>query len=134
MRVTIIRLFLLFALMPVIELALLIQLGQRLGLPLTVALVLGTGAIGAVLARSQGMRALARLRQAVYGGTFPGDEIFTGVLILAGGLLLLTPGFVTDTMGFAALIPGTRGLIKAWLKRQVRQRLLSGEVRIHQTL
>ena len=119
--------------MPVIELALLIQLGQHLGLPLTVALVLGTGAIGAILARSQGMRALASLRLSVASGSFPGDEIFNGVLILAGGLLLLTPGFVTDTMGFAALIPGTRGLIKTWLKHQVHRRLLSGEVRLHQT-
>jgi len=131
-RSTFLHLFLLFALLPLIELALLIQLGQYFGMPLTVALVLGTGAAGAVLARSQGMRALASLRQAVSAGSFPGDEIFTGVLILAGGLLLLTPGFITDTMGFAALIPGTRGLIKAWLKHQVRRRLPSGEAQNHQ--
>lgn len=119
--------------MPVVELTVLIQVGQYLGVPLTVALVLGTGAAGAILARSQGMQALARLRQAVSAGSFPGDEIFTGVLILAGGLLLLTPGFVTDTVGFAALIPGTRGPIKTWLKNQVGRRLRPGEVHLHRS-
>ena len=117
------RLLLLFILMPIVELALLIEIGQRLGALLTVALVIGTGAAGAALARSQGIRAFRRLQQTMGAGSFPGDEIFNGVLILAGGLLLLTPGLLTDLAGFAALIPGTRSLIKAYLKRAVHRRL-----------
>ena len=123
------RLFLLFALLPVIELALLVQIGSRIGVTPTVALVLATGAAGAFLARAQGLRALRRLQAAVGAGSFPGDEIFDGVLILGGGLLLLTPGLLTDAVGFGALVPGTRRLLKRFLERQVRLRLRPGEVR-----
>ena len=123
------RLFLLFALLPVIELALLVHIGSRIGVTPTVALVLATGAAGAFLARAQGLRALRRLQEAVGAGSFPGDEIFDGVLILGGGLLLLTPGLLTDAVGFGALVPGTRRLLKRFLKRQVRLRLRPGEVR-----
>ena len=123
------RLFLLFALLPVIELALLVQIGSRIGVTPTVALVLATGAAGAFLARAQGTRALWRLQEALRAGSFPGDEIFDGALILGGGLLLLTPGFLTDVVGFAALVPGTRRLLKEFLKRMVGRRLRPGEVR-----
>ncbi|MFH1569543.1 MAG: FxsA family protein [Gemmatimonadota bacterium] len=124
------RLFLVFALLPVAELAVLMQASRTLGLLPTVALVLGTGAAGALLARSQGLRALRRLQEAVARGSFPGREIFDGILILAGGLLLLTPGFITDLLGFAALVPGTRHLIRLGLERAVRRRLGTAEVRI----
>lgn len=126
-----IRLFLAFTLMPIVELALLMQASQYLGVLLTVALVLATGAAGAALARAQGGHALRQLRQSVSGGTFPGEPLFDGVLILAGGLLLLTPGFVTDLIGLAALVPGTRHLLKAWLKREVRLRLNRGQIRVY---
>jgi len=122
------RLLLLFILMPIVELGLLIEVGQRLGTWVTVALVVGTGAAGASLARSQGSRAFYRLREALGSGSFPGDELFDGILILAGGLLLLTPGLITDLIGFAALIPGTRHLIKAGLKRTLRQRFERGVI------
>ena len=124
------RLLLLFTLMPVIELALLIQVGQYLGVLPTVVLVIGTGAAGAALARSQGIQAFRRLQQALGAGTFPGDELFDAVLILAGGLLLLTPGLITDLVGLAALVPGTRHLVKTYLKRAVRRRLSSDAVHV----
>ena len=124
------RLFLLFALVPVIELALLIQVGQFLGVVPTIVLVIGTGAAGAALARSQGLHAFSRLRRALSSGTFPGDEMFDGVLILGGGLLLLTPGLVTDLVGFAALVPGSRHVIKSLVKRSLRQRLHLDPVRV----
>ena len=117
------RLFLLFALVPVVELALLIEAGQYLGVLPTVSLVVGTGAAGAALARSQGRQVLERLKQALANAAFPGEEIFDGLLILGGGLLLLTPGLVTDLVGGAALVPGSRQLIKSLLKRAVRQRV-----------
>ena len=117
------RLFFLFTVTPVVELALLIRVGQSLGILPTIAIVVATGAAGALLARSQGMLALRRLLNAVPGGAFPGEEIFDGVLILMGGLLLLTPGFLTDFIGFAALLPGTRGVLKEIVRRQVRRRI-----------
>jgi len=122
------RLLLLFIFMPILELGLLIEIGQRLGTWVTVALVVGTGLAGASLARSQGSRAFYRLREGLSSGSFPGDELFDGALILAGGLLLLTPGLITDLIGFAALIPGTRHLLKAGLKRTLRQRFERGAI------
>ena len=122
------RLLLLFILMPIVELGLLIEVGRHLGTWVTVALVVGTGAAGAALARSQGSRAFHRLREGISAGAFPGDELFDGVLILAGGLLLLTPGLITDLIGFAALIPITRHLIKGYLKRSVRRRMNFGSI------
>lgn len=124
------RLFLLFTLVPVIELALLVEVGSRIGVALTIAIVLGTGAAGAWLARAQGLRALLRLQEAVRSAQFPGDEIFDGVLILAGGLLLLTPGFLTDLFGFSVLIPGSRHLIKGALKGTVRRRMRTGSLQV----
>ena len=116
------RLFLIFTVTPVLELALLIQIGQLLGTIPTIVAVLTTGAAGAALARNQGLTALRRLQRSVAEATFPGDEIFDGFLILMGGLLLLTPGFLTDLVGFAALLPGTRRILKVVIKREVRLR------------
>ena len=124
------RLFLLFVITPVLELALLIQAGQWLGVLPTVAIVIATGAAGASLARMQGLLALRRLQQALAHGAFPGDEIFDGLLILFGGVLLLTPGFVTDLVGFCALVPGSRGVLKEFVKREVHRRLNKGALRV----
>ncbi len=125
------RLFLLFTLIPVLELALLVEVGGRIGVAPTIAVVLITGALGAWLARAQGLRALQRLQQALGAAQFPGEEIFDGVLILAGGLLLLTPGFLTDVIGLCALVPGTRHLLKALVKRQVRRRMPGNSNAVH---
>lgn len=123
------RLFLLFTLVPVAELALLVAVGSRIGVLTTVAIVVGTGVAGAWLARAQGLRALRRVQGALAAGQFPGDELLDGVLILAGGLLLLTPGFLTDVLGLCALLPGSRHLLKAYLKNRLRHRLRPGRVR-----
>lgn len=117
------RLFLMFTLTPVIELALLMQVGHVLGVIPTITLVITTGIAGALLARSQGLMALRRMQEAMSHASFPGDEIFDGVLILMGGLLLLTPGFVTDFLGFAALLPGIRSLLKSGIKREIHRRI-----------
>ena len=124
-----VKLLLLFTIVPVIELALLIEVGQHLGVVPTVLAVLGTGFAGALLARNQGSLVARRLQQALSAGRFPGEEIVDGVLILSGGLLLLTPGFLTDFVGLAALLPGSRAAVKALVKRAVRHRLQTGVVR-----
>ena len=97
------KLFLLFALVPIVELVLLIELGSHIGSLTTVALVVTTGAAGAALARSQGLLVFQRLRSSIGQGQSPGDALIDGALILGGGLLLLTPGILTDGLGFSAL-------------------------------
>ncbi|MBN63196.1 FxsA family protein [bacterium] len=126
-----VRLLLLFTLVPIVELAVLIEIGQHLGMLPTVALVLATGALGAALARREGIQAFHRLRDSIGQGSFPGEAILDGVLILGGGLLLLTPGILTDLLGFAALVPGTRYFIKYYLKTAIERRIRSGSIQVH---
>ena len=126
-----VRLLLLFTLVPIVELAVLIEIGQHLGMLPTVALVLATGALGAALARREGIQAFHRLRDSIGQGSFPGEAILDGVLILGGGLLLLTPGILTDLLGFAALVPGTRNFIKYYLKTAIERRIRSGSIQVH---
>tara|TARA_Y100000588_G_scaffold303665_1_gene326247 strand:+ start:112 stop:504 length:393 start_codon:yes stop_codon:yes gene_type:complete len=126
-----VRLLLLFTLVPIVELAVLIEIGQHLGMLPTVALVLATGALGAALARREGIQAFHRLRDSIGQGSFPGEAILDGVLILGGGLLLLTPGILTDLLGFAALVPGTRYCIKYYLKTAIERRIRSGSIQVH---
>ena len=126
-----VRLLLLFTLVPIVELAVLIEIGQHLGVLPTVALVLATGALGATLARREGIQAFHRLRDSIGQGSFPGEAILDGVLILGGGLLLLTPGILTDLLGFAALVPTTRYFIKYYLKTAIARRIRSGSIQVH---
>ena len=121
-------LILLFTIVPVVELALLIKIGQHIGVSYTLAIVILTGVVGAYLARSQGFRTLRRIQEDINQGLMPAEKIFDGVMILCGGILLLTPGFVTDLIGFMALVPFTRHLIKLWLKRKIKDMIAQGRV------
>ncbi|MCK4809616.1 MAG: membrane protein FxsA [Candidatus Omnitrophica bacterium] len=121
-------LILLFTIVPVVELALLIKAGQYIGLGNTLAIVIVTGIAGAYLARLQGFLILRKIEEEVNQGRMPADKLFDGVLILCGGILLLTPGFVTDLIGFMGLIPPTRNLFKQWLKRKIKGMINKGEV------
>lgn len=112
------RLLLLFIAVPVVELVLLIEIGQRIGTLTTVVLIVSTGIIGASLARQQGLSALARLRGDLNQGRMPADALVDGVLILLAGAVLITPGVLTDIVGFVCLVPACR----RWLKRLLRQR------------
>lgn len=113
-------LILLLTIVPALELALLIKVGSHIGAVNTIILILLTGAAGAYLARLQGFLVLTRIQQSLRQGELPTDEMINGILILVGGILLLTPGFITDAFGFLCLIPFTRDLIKIWVKRQFR--------------
>ena len=121
-------LILLFTLVPVVELALLIKIGQHIGVGYTLTIVILTGVVGAYLARSQGFRTLRRIQEDINEGLMPADKIFDGVLILCGGILLLTPGFITDLIGLMTLVPLTRHLIKLWLKRKIKDMIVQGRV------
>jgi UPF0716 protein FxsA len=121
-------LILLFTVVPIVELALLIKIGQFLGVFYTVGIVIVTGVIGAYLAKLQGLITLGRIQEEVNNGRMPADRLFDGVLILCSGLLLLTPGLITDLLGFLGLIPLSRNLFKRWLKQKIKDIISEGRV------
>ena len=112
------RLLILFIAVPVVELVLLIEIGQRVGTLVTVGLIIGTGIVGASLARQQGIRTLARLRTDLDAGQLPAEPIVDGVLILLAAAVLITPGVLTDLVGFLCLVPACRRRLKRFLKRR----------------
>ena len=112
------RLLILFIAVPVVELVLLIEIGQRVGTLATVGLIIGTGIVGASLARQQGIRTLARLRTDLDAGQLPAEPIVDGVLILLAAAVLITPGVLTDLVGFLCLVPACRRRLKRFLKRR----------------
>jgi UPF0716 protein FxsA len=123
-------LFLLFVLLPIAELAILIRLGQAIGFWSTLAIVLGTGAVGAALARSQGMRVLAELQRELVAGRVPHRQVLDGMAVLVGGTLLLTPGFITDVAGLALLFTPTRRVLQTLARRWFERQVQTGAVRV----
>jgi UPF0716 protein FxsA len=118
-----IRLLLLFTVVPLVELGLLIQLGRVIGLAPTIAIVLCTGFTGAALARWQGLATLGRVQAEMAAGRVPTGPLVDGILILAAGALLLTPGLITDSIGFLLLIPPTRAVVRRTIVEAFRRRL-----------
>ena len=122
------KLLLLFILVPIIELILLVQIGQLIGTLPTIALIIFTGVLGAFLVRRQGIQVLARIRTELQGGKLPADSIFDGAIILVAGAFLMTPGVLTDTLGFLCLIPATRRLIKQVIWTRMERALHNGQI------
>ncbi len=129
-----VRLILLFTIVPLVELSLLIELGRQIGLGSTIAIVILTGIIGASLARNEGFIVITRIRTDLNMGKIPTESLLDGVIILAGGLLLLTPGLITDVIGFLALIPVSRHYIKEFMKRKFKQKIDSAEIHTTYTI
>lgn len=127
------RLALLFVVVPLVELAFLIQVGSWVGVWPTVGLVFLTGILGATLARAEGLRTLWAFRRELASGKLPGQPLLDGLCILVGGALLLTPGFVTDLAGFALLLPPTRRLLQKGIKGRLRKMIEDGSVRVMTT-
>lgn len=122
------KLLLLFIFVPLVELALLVYIGTLIGPWYTILIVVVTGIVGAVLAKRQGTAIVNRIRSSLEQGTMPPDELIAGALVLIGGLVLLTPGVITDICGFALLIPRTRRAVAGWLRRAIQRRIERGEV------
>ena len=116
-------LLLLFIVVPIAELAVIIQVGQSIGLLPTVAILILDSVLGAVLMRSQGRRAWLRFNEALRAGRPPAREVLDGALVLFGGALLLTPGFITDILGITLLLPPSRAVIRRVLARRLLQRM-----------
>ena len=119
------KLFLAFTIIPIVEIYLLIQIGTIFGALTSVTLVIVTGFLGAYLARIQGLRTLFRIQESLGEGRMPSGELLDAFLIGIAGLVLLTPGFITDALGFLLLIPNIRTVIKSWLHNQIEVRYTS---------
>jgi UPF0716 protein FxsA len=122
-------LFLAFVVMPLIELAVVIQVGQRIGVGTTVLALLLISIAGAVLVKREGLRAWTRFRDALAEARLPAQEVTDGALVLFAGALLLTPGFVTDAIGFLLLLPPSRAVVNRALRGKVRTAIGLGAVR-----
>ncbi|MFQ5915734.1 MAG: FxsA family protein [Nitrospinota bacterium] len=122
-RLTVFKLFLLFAVIPLLELAILIRVGQEIGVFNTIAIVVVTATAGAWLAKTQGLGVLRRIREGIEAGVPPSTELIDGAFILVGGALLLTPGLVTDAAGFLCLIPVTRKFFRRWVLQRIIRRI-----------
>jgi len=116
----------LFLIVPVIEIYFLIQVGSIIGAFPTILLILSTAIIGAFLLRQQGLSTLSRFQNNLASGTLPAQEIIEGILLAVGGALLMTPGFVTDTMGFACLIPVTRKRLAKYIMARSGKKMSAG--------
>ena len=112
----------LFILVPAAEIAVLIQVGGVIGVGWTLALILSTALLGSVLVRRQGLGLIAKARAEIDRGRPPVREAFSGLCLLVGGLMLLTPGFITDALGFILLLPPVQNLLRRRLTRNIEVR------------
>ena len=112
----------LFILTPIVEIAVFIQVGGLIGLWPTLGLVVATAIVGTTLLRRQGLATMHSARESLARGEFPVNEIFDGACLLASGLLLLTPGFITDFLGALLLVPIFRAAIRGPLMRWIMSR------------
>lgn len=126
-----IKIFFVLVLVPILEIYTLIQVGGLIGPWATIILVILTGIAGTLLLRTQGLDVLRTIQLEMNAGRLPAEQLLDGVMILAGGLVLLTPGFWTDLCGFFLLVPSTRKFIKGWLRLWLEQQLKSGTITIH---
>ncbi|MFN9719203.1 MAG: FxsA family protein [Planctomycetota bacterium] len=123
------RLLVVFIAIPLLELWLLVELTRRTSLAWTIGLVLLTGMAGTSLVRWQGIKAWRQIQQQLASGKSPSEAIFSGVLILVAGAMLLTPGMITDTVGLLLLIPPIRSIVARWLQKRVVAQMVSGASR-----
>ncbi len=117
-----------FIVMPILELWLLVKLGGHYGVVPTLLLVVVTGILGAWMARTQGLMILLSIQREMTEGRMPAPQMIDGVMILVAGILLLTPGLITDAAGFLLLVPPVRVIIRGWLRRKLERKLREGTV------
>ena len=122
-------LVLVFIVVPIAELFLIIQVGELIGVWWTIALLIADSILGSVLMRSQGRAAWRRFNVALQAGRPPAREVLDGVLVIFGGALLLTPGFISDILGLLLLLPPTRAVVRAILVRRFADRMIASATR-----
>ena len=124
-----IKLFLALTLIPLIEIYLLIKIGSHLGAFNTVLIVILTALLGAWLARLEGSKTMTKVRESLNRGELPAEEMLDAMLIFGAGILLLTPGFVTDLAGLGILVPQIRNGFKRWLRKKFDEWVSSDKLR-----
>jgi len=112
------KLFLAFTLIPFVEIYLLIKIGSYIGAFNTILIVILTALLGASLAKLEGIRTMTRVRESLNSGELPAEEMLDAMLIFVAGIVLLTPGFITDLAGVGILVPKTRYWFKRWLRKK----------------
>jgi UPF0716 protein FxsA len=122
-------LVIIFIIVPIAELALIIQVGQAIGVWWTIALLIADSVLGSLLMRAQGRVAWRRFNEAIAAGRVPAREVIDGVLVIFGGALLLTPGFISDVLGLLLLLPPTRAVLRSVLVRRIAHRMASSIAR-----
>ncbi|HIE64998.1 MAG: FxsA family protein [Nitrospira sp.] len=120
-------LLILFIVVPFIEITILIKLGSLIGFWPTIGIQIGTGIMGASLAKLQGLFVWRKITEELQLGRIPTQDMVNGVLIFAAGLVLMTPGLLTDLLGFGLLIPTTRNAFRQWLERKFKRRITIDE-------
>ncbi len=125
------RLFLLFTLVPALELYLIIKVGTAIGAFNTLLIIIFTGVLGAYYARQQGFKVFSNIQWKMQQGDLPGDDLVNGAMLLVGGALLITPGFVTDFLGFSLIFPPIREAMKKSVSVYLQRKMDRGEIRIH---
>ena len=124
------KLLILLIVVPVVELYILIEIGQQIGVFTTIGIIVLTGIIGAYLVKNQGFMVLKKIQYDLNQNILPGDSLLQGIIILAGGIFLLTPGFITDIIGFIFLIPISREIVKKYLLIWLKRKIDSGNINI----
>lgn len=117
---------LLFVVVPLLEIVVFVYVGGRIGVGSLVALVVITGVLGFAIARYQGFAVWGQAQQALRRGGFPGKELAHAAMVLVGAVLLVTPGFVTDGVGFLLMVPAVREALRRWGTRRFRGRVTRG--------
>jgi len=119
------KLMALFVLVPIIELFILLEVGKNIGVIFTIAIVIFTGVFGAYLVKTQGFNLLFSIKTKINSGVIPTDSLIEGLLVLIGGTFLITPGLITDIIGFLLIIPQSRIFIfkyaKRWIMHKIRE-------------
>lgn len=121
----------LFIGLPIVELTLLFKVHERVGMGPTVLLVLLTGITGAALVRRQGIAILFRIQHEIEAGNLPAPQMIDGIMVLVAGALLVTPGLITDAVGFALLVPVVRTSLRGWLRKKMEQKVRSSYIQVH---
>lgn len=112
---------------PIVEIAVFIAIGDQIGIFYTLLMIFVTAILGSILLRIEGFKVLGKIQQEMAAGRMPAAELTSGVMILIAGVLLLTPGFVTDGLGFLLFLPPVRAAIRAFLASRVKMKVMGGQ-------
>lgn len=125
------KLLLIFTIVPFVELSILLKIAEATSALTTLAIIILTGILGAYFAKDQGRRVIFNIQAELNSGRMPGNELLHGLSVLIGGVLLLTPGILTDALGFSLLLPMTRTIYIDMMKSYIKNHFQTGGIHIY---